>query len=89
MNSKDLLQLGVPQGEALKRSHEFILAFRDSGGDMSQLESEVAAVVASPAEFLGDSLREAFARALYQPAFKQRETLAPWRQWARASSQRR
>jgi tRNA-splicing ligase RtcB len=81
MNSKDLLQLGVPPGDALKRAHEFILAFRDSGGDMSQLESEVAAVVASPAEFLGDSLREAFARALYQPAFKQRETLAPWRQW--------
>jgi len=71
----------VPPGDALKRAHEFILAFRDSGGDMSQLESEVAAVVASPAEFLGDSLREAFARALYQPAFKQRETLAPWRQW--------
>ena len=81
MNSKDLLQLGVPPGDALKRAHEFILAFRDSGGDMSQLESEVAAVVASPAEFLGDSLREAFARTLYQPAFKQRETLAPWRQW--------
>ena len=71
----------MPPGDALKRAHEFILAFRDSGGDMSQLESEVAAVVASPAEFLGDSLREAFARALYQPAFKQRETLAPWRQW--------
>jgi len=71
----------VPPGDALKRAHEFILAFRDSGGDMSQLESEVAAVVASPAQFLGDSLREAFARALYQPAFKQRETLAPWRQW--------
>jgi len=71
----------VPPGDALKRAHEFILAFRDSGGDMSQLESEVAAMVTSPAEFLGDSLREAFARTLYQPAFKQRETLAPWRQW--------
>ena len=81
VNSKDLLQLGVPPGDALKRAHEFILAFRDSGGDMSQLESEVAAMVTSPAEFLGDSLREAFARTLYQPAFKQRETLAPWRQW--------
>lgn len=81
MNSKDLLHLGVRPGEALKRAHEFILAFRDSGGDMSQLQSEVAAVVANPAEFLGDPMREAFARALYQPAFKQRETLAPWRQW--------
>ena len=81
MNTKDLLQLGVPQGEAMKRAHEFILAFRDSGGDMSQLESEVAAVVANPAEFLGDPMREAFARALYRPAFTPRAELAPWRQW--------
>ena len=81
MNTKDLIQLGVPPGEALKRAHEFILAFRDGGGDMSQLQSEVAAVVANPAEFLSDPLCEAFARALYQPPFKQRETLAPWRQW--------
>jgi tRNA-splicing ligase RtcB len=81
VNSKDLLQLGVPQGEALKRAQEFILAFRDSGGEMSQLQSEVAAVVANPAEFLSDPIREAFARALYQPPFKERETLAPWRQW--------
>ncbi len=81
MNTKDLIQLGVPPGEPIKRAHEFILAFRDGDGDMSQLQSEVAAVVANPAEFLGDPLREAFARALYEPAFKQRATLAPWRQW--------
>jgi tRNA-splicing ligase RtcB (3'-phosphate/5'-hydroxy nucleic acid ligase) len=81
MNTKDLIQLGVPQGEPVKRAHEFILAFRDGGGDISQLENEVAAIVANPAAFLGDPLREGFARALYAPAFKQRETLAPWRQW--------
>jgi tRNA-splicing ligase RtcB len=62
MNTKDLLQLGVPQGEPMKRAHEVILAFRDSGGDMSQLLSEVAAVVANPAKFLGDPMREAFVR---------------------------
>lgn len=81
MNTKDLIALGVPAGEPMKRAHEFILAFRDRGGEMSALESEVAAIVANPAEFLGDPLREAFARALYQPPFKQRETLAPWAQW--------
>lgn len=81
MNTKDLIKLGVPPGEAVNRAHEFILAFRDQGGDMGQLGSEVAAVVANPGAFLGDPLREAFARALYAPAFKQRETLAPWRQW--------
>jgi hypothetical protein len=43
MNTNDLLQLGVPVGEPMKLAHEFILAFRDGGGDMSQLQSEVAA----------------------------------------------
>src|SRR5947209_2171457 len=81
MNTKDLIQLGVPQGDPIKRAHEFILAFRDSGGDMSQLENEVAAIIANPSAFLGDPLRETFARSLYVPTFKQRETLWPWRQW--------
>lgn len=81
MNTKDLLHLGVPAGEPITRACEFILAFRDRGGDMSQLADEVAAIVANPAAFLGDPMREAFARALYAPPFKQRETLAPWRQW--------
>jgi tRNA-splicing ligase RtcB len=81
MNTKDLIQLGVPQGEPIKCAHAFILAFRDSGGDMSQLENEIIAVVADPASFLSDPMREALARSLYVPAFKQRETPAPWRQW--------
>jgi tRNA-splicing ligase RtcB len=81
MNTKDFTRLGVPQGEAMKRAHEFLLALRESGGDMGQLESEVAAIVANPATFLSDPMREAFAQALYAPPFKQREHLAPWRQW--------
>ena len=81
MNTKDLIRIGVPEGAALKQAHAFIVAFRDSGGDMSQLENEIGAIVGNPAAFLGDPMREAFARALYQPAFKQRETLAPWQQW--------
>jgi tRNA-splicing ligase RtcB (3'-phosphate/5'-hydroxy nucleic acid ligase) len=81
MNIKDLILLGVPQGEPVKRAQEFILAFRGSGGDMSRLQSEVAAIVANPVAFVGDPLREAFARALHEPPFKQRERLAPWRQW--------
>ena len=36
MNTKDLTQIGVPQGEPVKCAHAFILAFRESGGDMSQ-----------------------------------------------------
>ena len=81
MNTKDLIRIGVPEGAALKQAHAFIIAFRESGGDMSQLENEIGAIVGNPATFLGDPMREAFARALYQPAYKQRETLAPWQQW--------
>ena len=81
MNIKDLILLGVPQGEPVKRAQEFILAFRDSGGDMSGLQSEVAAIVANPVAFLGDPLREAFARALYEPPSSSGSELAPWRQW--------
>jgi tRNA-splicing ligase RtcB len=82
MNTKDLIQLGVLQGEPLRRAHEFILAFRDGGGDMSQLESEVVAIIANPAAFLCDPMRQVFARALYETPLKQRESPAPWRQWA-------
>jgi tRNA-splicing ligase RtcB (3'-phosphate/5'-hydroxy nucleic acid ligase) len=81
MNTKDLVRLGVPEGAAVKRAHEFILAFRQSGGDMSQLENEIAAIIAQPQAFLGDPMREQLARTLYEPAFKQRATLAPWKQW--------
>jgi tRNA-splicing ligase RtcB (3'-phosphate/5'-hydroxy nucleic acid ligase) len=65
----------------LKRAHAFIVAFREGGGDMSQLENEIGAIVGNPEAFLGDPMREAFARSLYAPPFKQRETLAPWQQW--------
>ena len=81
MKTKDLIQLGVPEGEALRRAHEFMMSYRASGADMSQLENEVAAIVAAPETFLNDPMRESLARALYQPAFKQRATLAPWKQW--------
>jgi tRNA-splicing ligase RtcB len=81
MNSKDLIHLGVPAGPAIKSGIEFIVNFVARGGDTARLEEEIVAIVANPAVFLGDPEREAFARALYEPAYKQRETLAPWRQW--------
>src|SRR5208283_4065567 len=81
MNTKDLTRLGVPQGAPVKLGMEFIVNFIARGGDPARLEEEVAAVIANPAACLGDPEREAFARALYEPAFKQREKLAPWRQW--------
>ena len=81
MNAKQLATLGVPAGEPTRLGLDFVARYCRAGGDVTQLSETVAAIVADPSAFLGDPEREAFARALYQPAFKQRETLAPWRQW--------
>jgi len=81
MNTKDLIRLGVPQGAALKSGMEFIVNYISQGGDSSRLEEEIGAIIAKPDSFLGDPLREAFARDLYAPAYKQRDELAPWHQW--------
>jgi tRNA-splicing ligase RtcB len=81
MNARELIELGIPSGEPVRRAQEFIVAFRAGGGDTSKIGEEIAAVMANPAEFLGDEQREALARALYQPPFQQRKRLAPWRQW--------
>jgi len=80
MNSKQLIELGVPK-RALDEAGALIVALRDSGADMSRLPEEIAAIVAQPEAFLGDSLRAPLARELYEPAFSMRETPAPWRQW--------
>jgi tRNA-splicing ligase RtcB len=81
MNAKDLIRLGAPSGAPVQLGMEFIVNFITRGGDPSRLEEEVTAIIANPGAFLGDPEREAFARALYEPAFKQRAQLAPWRQW--------
>ena len=81
MKTQDLIRLGVPQGTALKSGMEFIANFIAQGGESVRLEEELGAVIAKPESFLGDPLREAFARDLYAPAYKQRDALAPWHQW--------
>ena len=81
MKTNDLIRLGVPQGMALKSGMEFIANFIRQGGEPARLEEELGAIIAKPESFLGDPLREAFARDLYAPVYKQRDVLAPWAQW--------
>lgn len=81
MNSKDLIRLGVPQGEALKLAHDFIQNFIESGNEGARLEGEIFNIVADPTAFFADDLRAPLARAIYRPAFTPRAELAPWRQW--------
>jgi tRNA-splicing ligase RtcB len=81
MNPQSLTRLGVPEGKALRSGMAFIASYVRKGGDTSRLEEEISVIVADPVAFLGDPLREAFARDLYAPAYKQRDALAPWQQW--------
>ena len=81
MNAKQLAALGVPAGESTRLALDFAARYCREGGDAAQLVEVVASTVADPAAFLSDPSRGAFARSLHEPAFKQRETLAPWRQW--------
>lgn len=81
MKSNDLIRLGVPQGSAISSGMAFIANFMSQGGDAARLEEELGAIIAKPEAFLGDPMREVFARDLYAPAYKQRDALAPWHQW--------
>jgi tRNA-splicing ligase RtcB len=81
MKPNDLIRLGVPQGVAIQSGMDFIAKFMAQGGESTRLEDELVAIIAKPESFLGDPLREVFARDLYAPAYKQRDVLAPWAQW--------
>ncbi|MES2738573.1 MAG: RtcB family protein [Verrucomicrobiota bacterium] len=81
MNSQSLTRLGIPDGPALRSGLAFVASYAREGGDPSRLEADISAIVADPATFLGDPRREALARDLYAPAYKQRDALAPWQQW--------
>ena len=81
MNTKDLIRLGVPPGEASRRGMEFIARYILKGLDKSQLAVDVAAVVRNPGAFVDDELRGAFAQALSRLERPLREAPAVWRQW--------
>jgi tRNA-splicing ligase RtcB (3'-phosphate/5'-hydroxy nucleic acid ligase) len=81
MNNQDLIRLGVPQGDALKVSHEHMRRMFARGLDREQVEAEISSIVADPPAFFADEERAPLARAIYRPAFTPRAELAPWRQW--------
>src|SRR5438552_10841955 len=81
MNTKDLIRLGVPLGEAQRRAVDFISQFILRGGDKSRLEEEVKAIVANPALFAEDPLRKEFAKAIVNAPPPPRNTPVKYRQW--------
>jgi tRNA-splicing ligase RtcB len=83
MNTKELLRLGVPLGEATRRGMDFIQRYLLSGGDKARLEAEVKAVIANPAGFVDDPLRGGFAKALLTAPPPPRAKPVQYRQWGR------
>lgn len=83
MNQKDLIGLGVPSGEAMRRGLEFISRYILKGLDREGLDAAVKEVVANPAAFTRDPLRGAFASALLRVSQPLRAGSAPWRQWGK------
>jgi len=81
VNTKDLIRLGVPPGEATRRGMELISRYILKGLDRDKLLSDVAAVVRDPEAFAQDELRGEFAKALQRCGRPIREAPAPWRQW--------
>ncbi len=81
MNTKDFLRLGVPLGEATRRATDFVVKFVLGGGDKSQLEEEVKAIIANPSAFTDDPLRGEFAKALLAAPPPPRAKPAQYRQW--------
>jgi len=81
MNTKDLIRLGVPPGEATRRGMELIAKYILKGLDKSKLAADVEAVVQNPASFAKDELRGEFAKTLLRCARPMRSAPAAWRQW--------
>jgi tRNA-splicing ligase RtcB (3'-phosphate/5'-hydroxy nucleic acid ligase) len=81
MNTKDLIRLGVPLGEATRRATDFISNYILSGGDKTRLEEEVKAIIANPSAFTEDSLRGGFAKALLNAPPPPRTEPIKYRQW--------
>lgn len=81
VNSKDLIQLGVPLGEPMRRANDFIAKFCLSGGDRPRLSDEVAQILKEPARFVGDPLRGELAKALLAAPPPAHKEPARYRQW--------
>ena len=81
MNTKDLVQMGVPPGEASRLGMGFIADYISQGCDKAKLAEDVTAVVENPSAYTQDSLRGEFAQALIRSRELVRPVPAAWQQW--------
>lgn len=81
MKTKDYIQMGIPLGEPCRHAAQFISRFILAGGDKTQLAAELQAVVADPAAFLADDLRQALAQSLLHAPRPPRSQPVAYQQW--------
>src|SRR3954471_13189561 len=81
MNAKDFLRLGVPLGEATRRATDFVAQYVLRGGDTSNLEEEIKAIVARPALFAQAPLRKELAKAIVNGPPPPGAEPVKYRQW--------
>jgi len=81
MNTKDLITLGFPPGDALKLANAHMRRLFAAGLDRAAVEAELTAILREPEVWLGHPNAGDLAHALSQPVFVPRTKPAPWRQW--------
>jgi tRNA-splicing ligase RtcB len=81
MQTSDLIRLGVPHGEAIRRGIDFITRYILKTEDRAGLRAAVEAVVANPAAHQDDPLAGEFAKAILRSPRPVVPNKAPWRQW--------
>lgn len=81
MNTNELIQLGVPEGETARQGMAFVIRYMEAGLEPGEIAEAVGAVLRNPGQHLEDPLRGEFARALLQPDERVREISVSWRQW--------
>ena len=86
MKARELSNLGIPKGEAMKVAVEAVKQAAASGMRQPEMRTRIASVVASPSGHTGDNLWGPLARSLAhvfesQAAFIPRDQAAPWHQW--------
>ncbi|RYD18230.1 MAG: RtcB family protein, partial [Verrucomicrobiaceae bacterium] len=69
MKTKDLIYLGVPEGEPMRHARDFIDRYLAEGNDAERLGEEIFQIVADASAHFADPLRAPLARSIYRPPF--------------------
>ena len=86
MKTRDLMQLGIPKGEAMGLAHAGIAEAMEAGHDIRDVRERLRALAAHPDAHRNDPIFGNLAHALVriaksQSRYRPRDTPAPYRQW--------